>query len=389
MYLTREEESILTGEEGAGPQRAMELLEAVGKIYDADQLVPITSAHISGVSYKTIGEGGLDFLREMALDAKVKVDTTLNPAGMDLQRWREMGVEESFATRQLQIIDAYSSLGVRTNCTCTPYFDGNNPKMGEHVAWAESSALSFINSMAGARTNREGGPGALAAAIIGKTPHYGLHLKENRAPTMLVKVEGAEGTSDLSLVGHAVGQKVGGGIPYFTGIRPGIDGLKAMAAAMAASGSVAMFHVDHITPEHRDFDLSGLEMVEIGKKEMARARESLTTGTEPDLIALGCPHLSEFELKALASYLDGKRRRDGPEVWFCTSRTALQRCPKERLVLERFGMVLADTCMIVAPIERNHQCTGCNSAKACTYLPSLCSQKVVCADQRQLLEMVL
>ena len=367
----------------------MELLVALGKIYSAKELVPIGSAHLSGVSYKTIGDGGLDFLNEMSSDAKVSVRTTLNPAGMDLDRWSEMGVKPEFANKQRAIIGAYGRLGVETNCTCTPYLTGNAPKPGQNVAWAESSALSFVNSVLGARTNREGGPGALAAAIIGKTPLYGLHLDENRVPSVIIEADVNDEITDYSLLGHAVGQKVGMSVPYFKGIRPTVDGLKTMAAAMAATGSVALFHVEGITPGANKFDLNGLEKISIGKKEISRAKDSLTTGKDPDLIALGCPHLSETEVTDLASMLDGKKKRsDAPEVWFCTSRTVKTWCPKEVAVLERFGRVLCDTCMIVAPIEGIHSCTATNSAKACTYLPGLCSQKVVCDSSAHLLEAV-
>jgi predicted aconitase len=389
MFLTKQEERILVGEEGVGRQRAMELLVALGKIYSAERLVPIASAHLSGVSYKTIGDGGLDFLVEMSLDAKVSVKTTLNPAGMDLDRWQEMGVRREFAEKQRTIINAYGRLGVETNCTCTPYLTGNVPKPGQSVAWAESSALSFVNSVLGAKTNREGGPGALAAAIIGKTPLYGLHLDENRLPSIIVEADVNDEITDYSLLGHAVGQKIGMAVPFFRGIHPDVDGLKTMAAAMAAAGSVALFHIEGVTPGANRFDLNNIETLSIGKKEIERAKESLTTGNDPDLIALGCPHLSETEVTKLASLLDGKKKRsNAPEVWFCTSRTVKTWCPKEVAVLERFGKVLCDTCMIVAPIEGIHSCTATNSAKACTYLPGLCSQKVVCDSFDHLLEAV-
>ena len=389
MDLSRDEEEALAGEQGPGVQRAMELLVALGRIYDADRLIPIASAHLSGVSFKTIGDGGLDFLEEMSVDARVKVRTTLNPAGMDRSRWAEMGVEESFAKRQIAIIDAYEKMGVTASCTCTPYITGNAPKAGETVAWAESSALSFVNSVLGARTNREGGPGALAAAVVGKTPRYGLHLDENRAPTVIVHADVLDEITDYSLLGHAVGQRLGAAVPYFKGIRPDSNGLKTMAAAMAAAGSVAVFHVEGVTPNSAQQDLKGLEKVDFDRKDIKRAKDALTTGRDPDLIAVGCPHLSQMEMKMLASMLDGKRpRSDSPEVWFCTSRTVSTWCPKEVAVLERFGKVVCDTCMIVAPIEARHRCTATNSAKACTYLPSLCSQKVVCGSYSELMERI-
>lgn len=388
MYLTKEEEAILDGEKGYGFQKAMELLVAIGTVYDADRLVPISSAHLSGVSYKTIGDGGLDFLSDVSSDARVSVHTTLNPAGMDLIRWKEMGISNSFAQKQLEIIESYQRMGVEISCTCTPYLTTNVPHRGDTVAWAESSALSYVNSVIGARTNREGGPGALAAAIIGKTPHYGLHLDENRMPTVIIKADIGEGIFDHSLLGHAVGKIVSNGVPFFRGIRPSQDEIKTLAAAMAASGSIGIFYIEGVTPGADQYDLNKLEKIEIGKKEIQEVCEILNTGREPELIALGCPHLSIEEMKVLAKFLHSKKRKKDIDIWFCTSRFVKARCEKEVEILEKFGRVICDTCMVVAPIEARYSCTATNSAKACNYLPTLCSQKVVCADSIELLRMI-
>ncbi|MBI0584132.1 MAG: aconitase X catalytic domain-containing protein [Methanomassiliicoccus sp.] len=386
MFLTRDEEAMLAGEKGEGARTAMELLVALGGIYDAKRLVPIASAHLSGVSYKTIGEGGIEFLERLSGDARVCVPTTLNPAGMDRRKWREMGISPRFADRQQHIIECYERLGVNTDCSCTPYLNTNVPKRGQTLAWAESNALSFANSVVGARTNREGGPGALAAAITGRTPEYGLHLDDNRRPSMLVEVELDE--VDYSLLGQAVGSVVGGRIPYYRGIRPTVDQLKTLAAAMAAAGSVALFHVEGITPESGEHDPRGLERLPIGRAEIESARNKLDTGKDPELIALGCPHLSVEEVRDLAARLKGKKRKGDAEVWFCTSRCTAASCPRELEVLSRFGHVVCDTCMVVTPIEERFRVTATNSGKACNYLPTLCSQKVVYRTTEGLLEMI-
>lgn len=386
MFLTREEEAMLAGEKGEGIRTAMELLVALGDIYEAKRLVPIVSAHLSGVSYKTIGEGGIGFLESLARDAKVRVPTTLNPAGMDREKWKEMGISPRFADRQRHIIECYGRLGVITDCSCTPYLGTNVPKKGQTLAWAESSALSFANSAIGARTNREGGPGALAAAIIGRTPEYGLHLEENRTPGVVVEVEIEE--VDYSLLGQAVGSAVGSRIPYFRGIRPTADQLKTLAAAMAAAGSVAIFHVEGVTPEADPLSIDGLERMHLGRAEMEAARNKLDRGKDPELIALGCPHLSVDEIRGLAAKLEGKKRKGDAEVWFCTSRHTAAKCPRELGVLSKFGNVVCDTCMIVTPIEERFKSTATNSGKACCYLPNLCSQKVVYRSTDGLLEMI-
>ena len=390
MYLTKDEESVLGGKHGESAQKAMELVVALGKIYNAENLVEITSAHISGASYKTIGDGGLKYLEDVSKDAKVKVTSTLNPMGMDRERWKEMKIDPKFAKKQLRIVELYKKMGVRTVCTCTPYLGDNVPKLGDHVAWAESSALSFVNSYIGARTNREGGPGALAAAIIGKTANYGLHLDKNRAPTVVIDADINDTLFDHSLLGQAVGKMIGAGIPYYRNIKPDVEAAKTMAAAMAAAGSVAMFHVHNVTPEASKYEISGLETIHIGKKELKNARESLNTADDIQLIAFGCPHLTIREMTEMAAFLkDKKKRRTDVEIWFCTSSEARARCPDQVKILERFGPVLADTCMVVAPIESHYQRTGTNSAKAGNYLPTLCSQKVICNDFAKLMELVI
>lgn len=391
MDLTREEQAILDGEEGEGRQKAMELVTALGKIYGADGLVDITSAHLSGASYKTIGDGGLKYLEDMAAGgAKVSVPSTLNPVGMDLGRWREMHITPEFAEKQTRIVDLYGEMGVSKTCSCTPYTGANVPKFGDHVAWAESSALSFVNSYIGARTNREGGPGALAAAILGKTADYGLHLDSKRRPTVVIDADIDGSVFSYSMLGQAVGMAIGSGIPYFRGISPGVEEAKALSAAMAAAGSVALWHAEGATPEAGSFDVSGLETIHIGAPELEAARAKLNTVDDVQLIAIGCPHLTEKEMHQIAAFLKGKRKANKDvEIWFCTSAEVRARCPEDVKVMEEFGPVLADTCMVVAPIEGAFQRTGTNSAKAGNYLPTLCSQKAMVRDVSALLEVVM
>jgi predicted aconitase len=391
LYLTKEEEDILNGELGEGSRKSMELVVALGKIYGAEDLIDITSAHLSGASYKTIGDGGLKYLEDMvAGGSKVIVPSTLNPVGMDRERWKEMHISPEFAEKQLKIIDLYGKMGIRTTCSCTPYLGDNVPSLGDHVAWAESSALSFVNSYIGARTNREGGPGALASAIIGKTANYGLHLDANRVPTVVIDAETDGSVFSYSMLGQAVGMAIGSGVPYFRGINPAVDDAKTMSAAMAASGSVALYHVEGVTPEAGNFDISDLEIIHIGEKELKAAYDKLNTTDDVQLIALGCPHLSVKEMKDIASFLKGKKKRSGDiEIWFCTSSKVREMCPDEVKIMEQFGPVLADTCMVVAPIEGTFQRTGTNSAKAGNYLPTLCSQKAICRDISKLMELII
>ena len=243
------DERILDGEQGETRQKMLEILVALGTVFGAERLVSVKSVQVSGASYKTIGKYGLEWLEE--LDARAVVPAVLNPVGMPRGRWQEMGIDPAFAEKQNAVIAAYERLGIRLECTCTPYYL-NSPRYKDHLAWSESSAVSYANSVIGARTNREGGPAALAAAIIGKTPCYGLHLAANRTPQMVVEV--ATGGRDLSIahygaLGYLAGKRVGNRIPYFRDIRPNADGLKALGAAMAATGAVALYHVEGVTPE--------------------------------------------------------------------------------------------------------------------------------------------
>lgn len=387
MYLSREQERMLEGEEGEVVERMFRLLVRLGDLYGADRMIPVSSCQVSGVSYKSVGDPGLEFLEDLAgKGARVRVRTTLNPAGLDLEMWREMGFPEEFAEKQLRILEAFRKLGAELTATCTPYLAGVVPSRGEHLAWSESSAVAFSNSVLGARTNREGGPSALAAAICGLTPRYGLHLEENRRPTLVVEVEEElRGPSAFGALGYWVGREMGGGVPYFRGIRrAGADELKALGAAMAASGAVALFHVEGITPEADPEGIGGLERVRVGREEVRESYELLTTGEEPELVVLGCPHASLQEIQRACSLLKGGTRRP---VWICTSRRVKEEAGRlRRKVEEAGGRLVADTCAVVSPLERlGFGTVGVDSAKAAHYLPSLCGVKVVFSPPEDLL----
>ena len=252
MQLTKEQQKMLDGEAGEAPAQAMQILAALGKIYGAENMIPISSAQVSGVSYETIGDAGLEYLQDYASkNAKVKTLTFLNPAGMDRDQYEKMDVPSDFAKKQIQILDAFKSMGITMSCTCAPYHIGIRPKVGEHIAWAESSAVAFANSVLGARTNREGGPSALAAAITGFTPNYGLHLDENRLAGIIIEVEATpKTTADFGAMGSYLGKKIKSKIPAFTNLNfaPEIK-LKTLGASMAATGSTALFYIKNITPE--------------------------------------------------------------------------------------------------------------------------------------------
>jgi len=391
MYLTKEEEKILNGEKGDVMGRMFRLLVRLGEIYGADKMIPVKSVQVAGVSYKSIEDPGTEFLEDIASKgAKVKVLTYLNPAGMDLENWEKLGFPKDFAKKQLRIMDAFKRMGIIVTATCTPYLAGNLPRFREHIAWSESSAVSFANSVIGARTNREGGPSALAAALCGVTPNYGLHLWEERQPSVKVNVSAnLNFCSDFGALGYYVGKEVKNKIPYFTGVKDAdTDQLKALGAAMAASGAVALYHAEGLTPEADLVEKKNLETISVGEKEIKETYHKLNTGKEPDIVILGCPHASLREISLLAEKLEGKRLKK--PVWICTSRMIKEiadRMGYNEIIAKAGGSIVADTCMVVSPIEdMGYKTTGVNSGKAANYLPGFCKQEVVFANIDDLVE---
>lgn len=369
MYLDPEEEKILAGEYGETRQKMMELLVALGKVFGAERLVPIRSAQVSGASYKTIGEYGLAWLS--SLDSRAVVPAVLNPIGMPRLRWKEMGIDTVFAERQQAVIAAYEKLGVHLECTCTPYYLYET-SFGDHLAWSESSAVSYANSVIGARTNREGGPGALAAALIGKTPCYGLHLEKNRCPRVIIEVQSDKKDWDISrygALGYHVGKLAGNKIPYFLGISPEKDQLKALGAAMAATGAVAIYHVDNITPEAKKnrYDLTGLDIVSVEAADI----DKLFSEFRVDAVAVGCPHCSHDELKEIARLLKGKTVKK-PFYIFASQGVIDKNISLVGVIEESGARVYADTCMVVSPVMERYSAIMVNSGKALAYVPDMC-----------------
>lgn len=362
MRLTREEENILNGKKGDGQKKAMELLVAIGEINDAERLIPIASAQVSGVSYKTIGEAGIEFLEDWAsMGAKVSVTTTLNPMGVDLEQWEEMGYSEAFVKKQKRIIRAYERMGILPSCTCTPYLIGNLPSLGEHIGWAESSSIVFANSVLGARTNRESGISALASAVIGRTPYYGLHLEENRRATFSVEIKTElNNQADYSAMGYYVG-KNNEGIPLFKNAKPSLEEMKALGAALG-TGSISMFHFGGITPESKN--QKAKEKVEFGKQELKEVYEKLNTASKADVVCVGCPHCTIKEI------LEIDKLHPTKKVWVFTCKQNRELL-KNKIKNENIK-IISDTCMVVSPLEElGVRSIATNSAKCAFYSRNL------------------
>jgi predicted aconitase len=366
VRLTAEERAMLGGAAGRAVKKSMEILCALGEIYGARRLVEVSSVQIAGVSYDNLGEAGLEFLEEMAQDGRVRVLTTLTPAGLDVENPAALGSDEGFAARQRAVLETFRRMGVVPTCTCTPYLVGNLPLFGQHLAWSESSAVCFANSVLGARTNREGGPSALAAALTGRTPEHGLHLDEARRPEVCVEVRApVREESRLGALGALLGERLGPRVAYVRGCgRLGIDALKSLCAALATFGGAAMFHLVGVTPEPAS---PGAERLVVEPADLEAAAAALDDRPEVDLVSVGCPHLSLEELRRVAVALEGRRVQ--METWVHLARPLRQIA--DRLgysrVIEAAGARLAcDTCMVVAPVKGRFRGLATSSAK-CVY----------------------
>jgi predicted aconitase len=370
LILTPEEKEMLEGKHGKATRKAMEIITTLGEIYGAKRLIPVASVQIAGVSYHNLGEAGLEYLSEIAEDGRVRVLTTLNPAGMDMLEWKKHGISEDFAMNQERVVEAFERMGVITTCTCTPYLIGNLPHYGEHIAWAESSAVCFANSVIGALTNREGGPSALATALTGKTAEYGFHLEENRVAQVKYDVQAElKDTDDFGLLGQVIGTRTGKTIPYITGVeKASIEELKSFCASVATYGGVAIFHMEGITPNRTPIP-DKTEVVTDDDLRAARV-ELDDEGAKIDFISVGCPHASIKEIAEIARMLDGKKVANGKTVWITTAKPTKDLAVKMGYYdkIENAGAFLvADACCAVAPLKGKFTGLMTDSAKACFY----------------------
>jgi predicted aconitase len=365
--LSKEERDMLDGKQGKACQKSMEILFALGEIFGAERFVPVGSVQIAGVSYHNLGDAGLEFLEDLAKDGKVRVKTMLNPAGMDLENWKDIGSPEEFAAKQMKVIEAFRKLGVTITCTCTPYLVGYNPGKGESIAWSESSAVCFSNSVLGARTNKEGGPSALAAAITGRTPFYGLHLDANRAPRVTVDVQASvKGEHEFGALALAIGKQTKERIPFIRGIKKAsLEELKSFSASFPTYSGAAMFHMEEITPDRVS---APAERIVITQKDVEDAIKFLNDECEVDFVSVGCPHCSINEMERIAKLLKG--RKVSKETWITTSRNVKEQADRKgytRIIEASGAKVVCDTCLAVAPLKGRFKAIATNSAKGCYY----------------------
>ncbi len=334
MNLTREENEILEGKHGDAAQKCMDILVGLAECYDAQRMIRVNSAHLLH-NPVTAGEGGILFLRHLAdRGGKFVIHTDTNPWCLDPESWEIFGITDNLPQEYMAFRRTMANMGAFLSDTCTPYLIGHVPRMEEHVAWSESSAIIFANSVLGARTNREGGPSAIAAAITGRVPEYGYHLSRNRFGNLKISVTAKlKHQHDYGTLGYFTGKMAQDQIPVFIGVPPSVsaDSLKLLGAAAASSGSVALYHIVGITPEAPTEEaafgrkkVKDWQTCEFGEKELRTTEESLCKATdrEVDLVVFGCPHASIVELQEIARLLSGKRLKSGVELWVTTSRMA-------------------------------------------------------------------
>ena len=367
MYLTKDEEKVYDGEESAASQKAMQVIVKLGEAVGAERLVSITNAHASGLSYNNIGDPGMEFLEDLANQgARAKVYATLNPIGYDTTK-EVIPLPEGFAEKQLRIINAFRKMGFNITLSCTPYYS-KMPAYGEHIAWGESSAVIYANSVVGARTNREGGPLSVLAALVGKTYYSGLHIDENRKPSVEIDVElGKIDDAMAGTLGLKIGELVKDGIPFISMPKVGDTALRIMLAAMAASGSVGMAFVKGVTKERAD--TSGLEKIKIGEKDISMEK---SIGQASELYFVGCPHASIEDMRDILKYFESYGSvSKGKRFWITTGsdvyKAAAQEGVAERLM--KHGVeIIVDTCPVVAPLGSMFKSIATNSGKSFFYL---------------------
>jgi len=371
MYLTKEEERIYDGENGWASQTCMKILVRLGELFKATKLIPIDSAHVSGVSYKTLGDTPIEFLEALAnAGGKAKVEATLNPQSFDPE-YLTSKLPKNIREKQLLILKQFERMGFAPSLTCTPYYL-KKPRRGRHLAWAESSAVVYANSVLDARTNREGGPSALAAAIVGKTPDYGMHKTENRRANVFVNIEKPlQNEMEFGALGIYLGRVLEDKIPLICGLRGSSEtALKQLSAALAAAGMTNMFCKENTQTKPKK-----TETINVETKDMAKTVESLSTAStsKPDLIFIGCPHCSLAEIKQIAQLSSGKKINAGIECWVCTSRCVKEKAGECIKKIESSGAhVLTDMCTIVSWTETlGIKTIMTNSAKTAHYAPTL------------------
>lgn len=395
MRLSDEEKRMLDGGYGKAAAMGLSILSKLGELYGAEEMMPISQVHIDGCSYMAVGEAGLEFTEKMVeLGGKVQVPTSTNPVSRDIKRWREFRIPQDFAEKSRRMEDALMRLGAVPTWTCAPYLYGMIPRFGQQIAWGESNAIDYVNSVIGARTARYGDFADICATVTGRVPKFSLHLTENRCGEVLLRLNPRlfdfKDDSTYPLIGYIIGAMAEGKIPVIEGLPETTltEDLKALSAAAASSGSVALFHVLGITPEAHTLEIAfqGKRpplVKNVGEEDILDAKRGLTTseGGQVDLVALGCPHASYNEIARLAKIMNGRKVKKGVEFWVQTNRTVYRWLEQTGVLnaLESSGIkLLEDTCILNWALDNwDFHLAVSNSGKFAHYAPGIMGCQVV------------
>ena len=365
MELTKEEQSALNGEKGDALQTAYRILVATGEATNAEKLIPINWAHLSGVNYNTIGDAGEEFLRKLSKDAKVKVKATVNPMGFDFDHISEFNhIEDDFIAKQKSIRDSYIRMGVEPTFSCTPYDIYDLPKQGTQVSFAESNAAIFANSLGNLKTNKESAFSALASALTGKSPYSDLRKDNITTPMTIRMAIDNPNELDFGMLGFFAG-KVGDTSVNISGVsQPNRRSCKALCGGMGTSGTCAKF-------QFVDSEDEESEKIAFGKEEMNEVYDELNTAEKGDLITLGSPQLGLEELSDLSKMLKGKSFQKRCMI-FCSRAVQEQarNLDYTNEIKRAGGEILSDCCTCLTPLIDTNETDAVttNSIKGAYYL---------------------
>jgi predicted aconitase len=356
MKLSGEEKAMLAGEAGPAVKWAIEHQLQVGRMFDAEDMVQVSQAHMMA-DPESLGEAGVSFTETLAADgARVSIPMITDPRGVDLSCYAPIGQSEDMANLERRFVAACQEMGIMMTNTCINYQTIMPPVFGDHVAYGDTGVVIYSNSVCGARSNFEGGPSALAAGLTGRTPRYGLHLDAHRQATRLYSVtKTPQDLMEWGVLGATIGQMAGSywEVPVIEGIEaaPTSDQLKHFGAAMASYGSIPLFHIGGITPECRTLaDVGGdtLRITEIDENATATLKQPFNArGEAVDVVVFAAPQLSLVEMGQLASLCNGRQRADSTDVIVCTSSQVYSDAASMGYVsaIEAFGgRVLVGTC---------------------------------------------
>ncbi len=393
LHLSDYDQACLAGAHGPAAQMAMSILVRMMPVYGATALLDISAAHIDSTVY--MGEATMEFAERLAsLGAKVRVPSTLNVSGVDEHGWQEWDVPADHAAKAHRQMVAYQSMGTIPTWTCAPYQTEHRPVLGQQIASGESNAICFFNSVIGARTERYPDLLDICCAVTGRAPATGLHLTQNRAGHLLLRLEGIprrlqEDDAFYPVLGHLIGRLAPNKIPVIEGLEvtPTEDQHKAVCAGAASAGAVALYHMVGITPEAptREAAFQGRPPeaeIRITLDTLATARAELSTcqGDRLDMVVLGSPHLSVDEFRKLAALVEGRKKH--PDVVFLvTCSRAVREIADRAGLLDAYrafgGRITVDTCPLTTPMLSGaikHLMT--NSAKYAYYSPGLLNTQI-------------